>query len=102
MTERWPSMYGPGLDWVERTEAAIVALDHPEQRAMLAITNAIEYQFDIGACAETIGHLLAAMIAQATSIGIPLRSWPSNIRQTQCARASGPRAVRPGKQLPFF
>ncbi len=65
-------MYGPGLDWVERTEAAIVALDHPEQGAMLAITNAIEYQFEIGACAKTIGHLLAAMIAQAKSLGMPL------------------------------
>jgi hypothetical protein len=66
-------MYGPGLDWVERTEAAIVALDHPKQGAMMAITNAIEYQFEIGACAETIGHLLAAMIAQANSLGMSLQ-----------------------------
>jgi hypothetical protein len=73
MTELWPSMYGPGLDWIERTEAAIVALDHPKQGAMMAITNAIEYQFEIGACTETIGHLLAAMIAQANSLGMPLQ-----------------------------
>ena len=65
-------MYGAGLDWVERTAAAIVALDHAEQGATLAITNANKYQFEISACAETIGHLPAAMIAQAKSLGIPL------------------------------
>ncbi len=65
-------MYGPGRDWVERTEAAIAALDHSEQGAMLTITNAVEYQFEIGAYAETIGQLLTAMIAQAKSHGMPL------------------------------
>ena len=49
MTERWPSICDAGLGWVERTEAAIVALDHAEQGAMLAITNANEYQFEISA-----------------------------------------------------
>ena len=72
MTERWPSICDAGLGWVERTEAAIVALDHAEQDAMLTITNAIEYQFKISACAETIGHLPAAMIAQAKPLGMPL------------------------------
>ena len=72
MTERWPSMYGASLGWVERTEAVIVALDHAEQCALFTITNAIEYQFEISACAETIGHLPAAMIAQAKPLGMPL------------------------------
>ena len=72
MTDRWSSICDAGLGWVERTEAAIVALDHAEQGAMLAITNAIEYQFEIGACAGTIRHLPAAMIAQAKSLGMLL------------------------------
>ena len=72
MTECWPSICDAGLGWVEQTEAAIVALDHAEQGAMLAITNANEYQFEIGACAETIGHLPAGMIVQAKPLGMPL------------------------------
>ena len=72
MADRWPMMYARGLRWIERTERAIVALDHPEQGAMIAIINAIEYQLEIGAHPAVTRHLLMALIDLAAAYGLPL------------------------------
>jgi hypothetical protein len=72
MTERWPILYEPGLRWIGGVERAIVRRDHPDQGAFVAIINAIEFQFDIGADLETVQHLLAALIRFATSRELPL------------------------------
>jgi hypothetical protein len=66
-------MYAPGLRWIERTERAIVALDHPDQGAMIAIINAIEYQLEIGAHPTVTSYLLAALIHLAGAYGLPLQ-----------------------------
>ena len=66
-------MYGRGLRWLGRTERAIVALDHPEQGAMIAIINAIEFQFEIGAHPDVTCHLVTALTRLVDAYGLPLQ-----------------------------
>jgi len=72
MTDRWPSMYDRGLRWAHRTEKKVMSLGHPDQGTMVSIINAIEYQFEAGAYPATLHHLLAALLAQASSCTMPL------------------------------
>jgi hypothetical protein len=73
--DRWPTFHQPALCWLERVERAIRAQNHADNGAFIAITNAIEYQFENGADPETVRALLAALSAFASSCGIT----PANI-----------------------
>jgi hypothetical protein len=73
--DRWPAFHQPALRWVARVERAIKAHNHPDQGAFIAITNAIEYQLEIGAQPDTLRLLLSALAQFATSCGI----GPDNI-----------------------
>ena len=68
--DRWPAFYQPALRWLARVERAIEARDHPDHGAFIAITNAIEYQLEIGAQPDTLRLLLSALAQFASSSGI--------------------------------
>ncbi len=70
MRRRWPAFYQPVLDWLGDVEAAIYRQNHPEQGAFIAITNAIEFQFEIGADEPTVRHLLEALSTFAQRTGL--------------------------------
>lgn len=63
MEGRWPAFYERALQWLNQLEQAIYRQGHPEQGAFIAITNAIEFQFEIGADETTVWHLLEALRA---------------------------------------
>ena len=67
MTDRWPTFHEPALGWIDRVQEAILARQPPDQGAFMAITNAIEYQFQNGADPETARLLIAAL---ASSSGV--------------------------------
>ena len=68
--DRWPTSHKPALRWIGRVEHALAAHGHPDHGAFIAITNAIEYQFENGADPETVRLLLAALAQFASSCGI--------------------------------
>jgi hypothetical protein len=68
--DRWPAPHQPALRWLTRVERAIKAHDHPDQGAFIAITNAIEYQLEIGAQPDTLRLLLSALGQFASACGM--------------------------------
>tara|TARA_B100001971_G_C18222306_1_gene558017 strand:+ start:1555 stop:1821 length:267 start_codon:yes stop_codon:yes gene_type:complete len=67
-------MYERGLDWIEKVEEAIHMQGDRDQGAMIAITNAIQYQLEIGAHPETVRLLLEALTTFAPSREVHLNS----------------------------
>jgi hypothetical protein len=67
---RWPMIHRPALRWVAQLDRRIRRLDHPEQGAFMSLTNALEYQFEAGAIPEVVHHLLRALFAFASAMGV--------------------------------
>ena len=72
MSERFPHYYGRGLRWCEQVENAIarLALHPPHQGALIAINNAIEFQFEEEADPETLRLLIGALLQFARTCGV--------------------------------
>lgn len=70
MTARWSEFHRPGLSPCRKVDRAVARLDHPERGTFASLTNALEYQFEQGADAETVRHLLHALLAFARSAGV--------------------------------
>jgi hypothetical protein len=70
--EAWPAFYEPGLSWLAQVEQAIHRHAGDQAGALVAITNAIEYQFEVGAHVPTLTNLLAALrtLAQAHDLNL--------------------------------
>lgn len=68
MQSRWPELYEPALRWLGGVEASIRKAAPSEQGALIAITNAIEFQLEIGADEATLWHLLEALRMFATRV----------------------------------
>jgi len=67
---RWDVLHGPGLRWVGKVERAIKRLDHPDQGAFVALTNALEFHFEAGADPTTVRHLVHALLAFTKAVGL--------------------------------
>lgn len=63
-------MHGPGLRWVGKVERAVERLDHDDQGAFMALTNALEFHFEAGADPTTLRHLVHALLAFARAAGV--------------------------------
>ena len=70
MNDRWKDCHRAGLSLCRKVDRAIARMDHPEQGALSALTNALEFQFEQGADAETVRHLLRALVAFTRSAGL--------------------------------
>lgn len=70
MNNRWKDCHRAGLSLCRKVERAITRMGHPEQGAFSALTNALEFQFEQGADAETVRHLLHALVAFTRSAGL--------------------------------
>ena len=71
--ETWPAFYEPGLAWLARVERAIHRHAGDQAGALVAITNAIEYQLEVGAHVPTLTSLLAALRTLAQAHGLNLK-----------------------------
>lgn len=75
MTSRPPNISRLALRQAPRIEQAVRRLDHPCQGGFIALTNAIEWQSEIGrADPESIHHLGMALLCFARSLGIDPQS----------------------------
>ena len=70
MSARWPTFHKPALAWIKRVERAIEAREPDAPGPYMAITNAIEHHFEIGADRETVRCLIAALTAYTKSCGV--------------------------------
>lgn len=72
MNERFPHYYGRGLRWCVQVEETIVRLriHPPHQGALIAIINAIEFQFEEEAEPETLRLLIGALLQFARTCGL--------------------------------
>ncbi len=71
MTSRPPNISRLALRQVPRIERAVRRLDHPCQGGFIALTNAIEWQSEIGrGDPQSIHHLGMAILCFARALGI--------------------------------
>lgn len=70
MDDRWKDCHRAGLSLCRKVDRAIARMAHPEQGAFSALTNALEVQFEQGADAVTVRHLLRALVAFTRSAGL--------------------------------
>jgi hypothetical protein len=71
--ETWPAYYQPGLSWLAQVERAIHRHASDQAGALVAIANAIEYQFEVGAHVPMLTNLLAALRTLAQAHGLNLK-----------------------------
>jgi hypothetical protein len=71
--DTWPAFYQPGLSWLAQVEQAIHRHAGDQAGALMAITNAIEYQLEVGAHVPTLTSLLAALRTLAQAHGLNLK-----------------------------
>ena len=84
MTSRPPNISRLALRQVSRIERAVRRLDHPCQGGFIALTNAIEWQSEIGrGDPHSIHHLGMAILCFARSLGIDPES--TDIAQESCS-----------------
>jgi len=67
MTARWSEFHRSGLSLCRKVNRVVAKMGHPQLGTFASLTNALEYQFEQGADAETVRHLLRALVAFARS-----------------------------------
>lgn len=97
MSKRWRLGYARGYSWTRKVERAVRRLQHPEQGAFIAIINAIEFQFDVGADAETIHHLVTALIRFTRVAGVEPSAIHLSIDASEAVASFAPRPRRRGR-----
>ncbi len=70
MSDRWTAFHSPGLSLCRKVNRAVARMDHPERGTFASLTNALEFQFEQGADAEAVKHLLRALLAFTRSTGL--------------------------------
>jgi len=73
VTKRWKDCHAGGLSLCRKVNRAIARMDHPERGTFSSLTNALEFQFEQGADADTVRHLLHALVAFTRSAGLEPR-----------------------------
>jgi hypothetical protein len=69
----WPAYHEPALRWVAQVEGGIHRYAGERTGALIAITNAIEYQVEEGAHVPTLTALVAALRTLALAYGLDLK-----------------------------
>lgn len=67
---RWPRVHRPGLRWIANIDDRIRSLDRPDQGTFMSLTNALEYQFEVGAVPSVLRHLLEALFEFARAVAV--------------------------------
>lgn len=70
----WPAYHQPALRWLTEVERAIQQHAGEQTGALMAISNAIEYQVEEGAHVPTVTALVAALRGLALAYGLDLKS----------------------------
>ena len=92
---RWPVCHRPGLRWISKVERKLLALNREDQGAFISITNAIEYQLEIGGHPETLRLLIASLAEFATASGILPAGIGIDATPDELIQRLGPRAHPP-------
>ena len=72
--DHWPAYHEPALRWLAQLERAIPKHACDQTGALMAITHAIEYQWEVGAHVPTLTTLLAALRGSAQAHRLNLKA----------------------------
>lgn len=94
--DNWPAYHAPALRWLAQVERAIRKHAGDQTGALMSITNAIEYQLEVGAHVPTLTALLAALrtLAQACRLNLKalhLEAEPESLVQHLQSLTDTPR-----------